>query len=173
MCLVCDGYSHEDAMQALDLQIRVHGWALVQVADETTSWCYTVGLAENHGHPELVLFDVKRESQHPLMSHLVRLVTSHGELPPAQLAQMGLRAAEVHEDHLCGDLFATWAIRYGEFPEPGDMLHVRLPEDAYCACHARAVRRLDLPGPLPPPPAVPAPNRAERRSQGRRRGRAA
>jgi hypothetical protein len=172
MCLICDGYSHEDAMQALDLQIRVHGWALVQVADETTSWCYTVGLAENHGHPELVLFDVKSETQHPLMSHLVRLVTSHGELPPVQLAHMGLRAAEVHEDHLCGDLFATWAIRYGEFPQPGDMIHVRLPDEAYCTCHAQTVRRLDLPGPLPPPPAVPAPNRAERRRKPPR-GRAA
>lgn len=156
-------------MQALDLQIRVHGWVLVQVADETTAWCYTVGLAENHGLPELVLLDVSTETQHPLISHLVELSISHGQLPADRLAAMGLRYADVHEDHLRGDLFGTWANRYGDFPKPGDMIHIRLPDEAYCTCHALTARRLDLPGPLPPPPAVNVPpNRAERRHRGRR-----
>lgn len=169
MCLECDGYSHEEAMQALDLQIRVHGWALVQVVDESTAWCYTIGLAENYGHPELVLFDVSTEIQHQLMTHLVDLVTSQGELPAARLAALGLRCGEVHEDHLSGDLFGMWANRYGALPRPGDMVHVRLPPEAYCACHGSAARRLDLSGPLPSPPAAHTQlNRAERRRRGRR-----
>lgn len=169
MCIECDGYSHDQAMQALDLQIRVHGWTLVQVEDGSTSWCYTVGLVENYGHPELVLFDVAIETQHPLMTRLVDLVASAGKLPPHRLAELGLRCANVHPDHLDGDLFGTWANRYGELPQQGDMIHVRLPASAYCACHAPQVRRLDLPGPLPPP-AHPVPNRAERRRARRDRG---
>jgi hypothetical protein len=169
MCLECDGYSHEEVMQALDLRIRVHGWTLVQVVDGTTTWCYTVGLVENHGHPELVLFDVRTESQQELMNQLVGLVIDQGELPPAVLAAMGLRVGDVHVDHLESDLFGTWANRYGELPRPGDMVHVRLPDSAYCPCHATSVRRLDLPGPLPAlATAHPAPNRAERRRRGHR-----
>lgn len=156
-------------MQALDLQIRVHGWVLVQVTGGSTAWCYTIGLLENFDHPELVLFDVDVQTQHRAMKPLVDLVTRHGELPAARLAALGLRCGEVHADHLGGDLFGAWANRYGEQPRPGDMIHVRLPQEAYCACHASTVRRLDLPGPLPPPPEVPARlNRAERRRQGHR-----
>ena len=169
MCLECDGYSHEEAMQALDLQIRVHGWTLVQVADGPDAWCYTIGLLENYGHPELVLFDVDTEVQHRLMTSLVGLVTDYGKLPPGDLADAGLSVGEVHTDHLLGDLFGRWIEYYDEFPEPGDMLHVRLPADAYCECHGSTARRLDLPGPLQPLPPAPAPpNRAERRRRGQR-----
>jgi hypothetical protein len=166
MCLECDGYSHEEVMQALDLRIRVHGWALVQVADAGTAWCYTVGLAENHGHPELVLFDISTDIQHQLMTHLVGVISAHGELPEARLTELGLSCGDVHEDHLRGDLFGTWANRYGEFPRPGDMIQIHLPAEAYCTCHATSVRRLDQPGPLPPLHAPP--NRAERRRRGHR-----
>ena len=51
MCLQCDGYSHEQSMLELDLLIQVHGWALVQVEGDVTSWSYTVGLTENYGIP--------------------------------------------------------------------------------------------------------------------------
>jgi len=94
-------------MQALDPQIRVHGWALVQVKDESTTWCYTVGLLEHFDHPELALIDVDLEFGSRLMTELVEGVTTRGVVSPWLLRREGLRCIEVHPDHLRGDLFGT------------------------------------------------------------------
>jgi hypothetical protein len=148
-------------MQAFDLQIRVHGWTLVQVAGEYESWCYTIGLVEHYHHPELVLIDVRSDVQHSVIKPLVELIVQHGELPPEPLAAEGLSCAPVHDDHLAGGLFAVWVEHYRRFPRAGDFIQVCLPADAYCECHAPSVRRLDVPGPLPAAPGLP--NRAARR----------
>lgn len=55
MCLQCDGYSHELAMRAFDLQIKIHGRVVVQVGDIDLAFSYTVGLVDNFGHPELTM----------------------------------------------------------------------------------------------------------------------
>lgn len=170
MCLECDGYSHEQAMQALDLQIRVRGWALVQVKDESTTWCYTVGLLEHYDHPELALIDVDLEIGSKLMTELVEGVTTRGVVSSWLLRREGLRCVEVHPDHLRGDLFGTWSNLYGSLMQRGDMLQVLLADDAYCECHVHLARRLDVSGSTPSPPR--SPNREERRRRARR-GRAA
>ena len=90
MCLQCDGYSHEEAMRALDLMIRTYGWALQQVNDVSTSWCYTVGLVENYQHPELVLMDVDPDVQGSLMTQLVEGITTCGELSEPLMRSMGV-----------------------------------------------------------------------------------
>lgn len=149
MCLECDGYSHEAAMQVLDLQIRAYSWALVQVIDDASSWCYTVGLVENFDHPEFVLMDVDPDLQSRLMREIVEGIATCGELSDQLLRTLGVRCVEVHQHHLRGALFGTWANRYGAFPQPGEMVQVLLPDAAYCDCHASSVRRLDLPGPIP------------------------
>jgi hypothetical protein len=138
MCLECDGYSHEEAMQALDLQIRVQGWALVQVKDQSTAWCYTVGLLEHYDHPELALFDVDLETGSRLMAELVEGVTTRGVVSPWLLRREGLRCVEVHPDHLRGHLFGTWSNLYGRLMQHGDMLQVLLPDDAYCEWISRS-----------------------------------
>ena len=171
MCLECDGYSHEEAMQALDLQIRVHGWALVQVKGDATSWCYTVGLIEHYGHAELTMIDVESGEAARLVTRLVDGITARGEVSGGLLRMLGLRCVEVHDDHLHGDLFGTWSNRYGRPLQPGEMVQVLLPDSAYCECHAPLVRRLDVPGATNRSPPR-SPNRAERRRQARR-GRAA
>lgn len=171
MCLQCDGYSYEEAMQALDLQIRVHGWVLQHVYDDHTgeSWSYTIGLVESYGHPELTMLDVKADEQDRVIRLLVDGIVTHGEMSPVTILAEGLEIVDVHPDHLVGDLFGTWGNRYGFPPPPGTMQQVLLPSSAFCPCHADAVTRLDKPGPLPPRYASQKrrPNRAERR---RRRG---
>jgi hypothetical protein len=172
MCLQCDGFSHEEVMQALDLQIRVHGWALVQVQGDDTAWSYTIGLVEHFGHPELTMIDVRLEYQSEVITNLVEGILANGELSRLSLLAERMKVVEVHPDHLCGDLFGRWASRYGAYPRPGSMLQILLPDDSFCECHIGAVRRLDRPGPmlpLPPlPPVRPALNRAERRRRDRR-----
>lgn len=165
MCLQCDGYSYEESMQALDLQIRVHGWVLQHVYDDHTgaSWSYTIGLVEQYGHPELTMLDVKPTEQQRVIRLLVDDVVTRGSVSPLTVLAEVLEIVDVHPDHLVGDLFATWGNRYGFPPPPGTMQQVLLPPSAFCPCHAVEVRRLDRPGPLPPRLAPPRPNRAQRR----------
>mgnify|MGYP002399403105 CR=1 FL=1 len=148
-------------MQAYDLIIRVHGWALVQVKDAGTAWCYTVGLTESYGHPELTIVDAELDHAARMITQLVEGIKSAGELSATTMRRFGVRCVEVHRDHLWGDLFGTWSNRYGCLLQPGEMLQVVLPADAYCECHRHQVRRLDRPAPPPAPP-----NRAERRRRG-------
>ena len=154
-------------MRGLDLKIRTYGWALVQVEEGSSSFAYTIGLVENYGHPELIAVDVDPLFQHALIKPLVDGIVARGRLPNDLLTLGGLRCVEVHADHLVSEFFGGWANRYGHLPRPGQALQVLLPHEAYCDCHANAVRRLDLPGPLPAAPKY-QPNRAERRRRNHR-----
>lgn len=84
MCLQCDGYSYEEVMQALDLQIRVQGWVLQHVHDDHTgaSWSYTIGLVEQYGHPELTMLDVKLDQQNRVIRRLVDDIVTRGSVSP-------------------------------------------------------------------------------------------
>ncbi|HQY85205.1 MAG TPA: DUF4262 domain-containing protein [Ilumatobacteraceae bacterium] len=165
MCLQCDGYSHESAMQALSLTISIHGWAVVQVGDDDSAFSYTIGLVERFGHPELIVVDVDRRYQHRLINELAQGIAASGRPALDRPSTRGVRCVEVHANHLHADYFGAWASRYGTLPQPGQVLQVLLPNSAYCECHAPAVRRLDRPDPTP---AAPAPlNRAERRRRAR------
>ena len=161
MCLQCDGYSHEAAMQALDLQIKIHGWVVVQVGDDDLAFSYTIGLVENFGHPELIVLDVARRHQQGLINELAEGIAANGRPALDRPSTRGVCCVEVHNNHLHGDHFGMWAARYGALPQPGQVLQVLLPDIAYCECHADAVRRLDRPDSTPP--AQPHLNRAQRR----------
>lgn len=153
-------------MRALELQIRVHGWALIQVDDGPTSWCYTVGLLENYDHPELTMVDVDLAFGSRLLRELVDDVTRTGRLSSSVLDRYGLECVTVHPEHLHGDLFGTWSNLYGAPLEPGDMVQVVLPDHAFCDCHVHAARRLDIIDAVEVPHR--GPNRAERRRRARR-----
>ena len=107
-------------MQALDLQIRVHGWALVQVHDDGTDWCYTIGLVERFGHPELCVIDAEVATSAQVIRQLVKGIVARGELP-AEHRLMGLQCVEVHRDHLRSFLFARWSEQYGHPMRQGEM----------------------------------------------------
>lgn len=157
-------------MQALDLQIRVHGWSLAQIDDDPAPFSYTVGLLESYGHPELVILDVGGSLQQTLLRRLVAGIAADGRLPTALLAATGVRCVEVHPDHLHAELFAAWVERYGRLPRRGEVLQVQLPDSSFCECHVNAVHRLERPASAQP--VRRAPTRAERRRRPRR-GRAA
>lgn len=159
-------------MQAFDLRIRVHGWALVQVQDDDTAWSYTIGLTESYGHPELTIVDADLGYGARLITQLVEGIKAGGALSATTLRRFDVHCVEVHQSHLRGDLFGMWSNRYGRYMQRGEMLQVVLPKEAYCDCHRHQVRRLDRLGPIPPPrlPELPhaPPNRAERRRRGGR-----
>jgi len=165
MCIECDGYSHEAAMQALDLQIRIHGWVVVQVSDDDNAFSYTIGLVENFHHPELIVADVDRRYQHELINELAKGIATNGRPALDRPSTRGVSCVGVHPNHLRGDYFGMWASRYGELPQPGQVLQVLLPDRFFCECHASVVLRLDRPDSTPP--VGPTLNRAQRRRRSR------
>lgn len=160
MCLQCDGYSYEQAMLELDLLIRVHGWALVQVEGDVTSWSYTIGLTENYGHPELTMAAVRLELQSAVIHRLVDDIVETGQLDLDLVAERELEIVEVHPLRFVQDWFGTWSNHYERPPTPGGFLQIVPPASWFCEDHASATPRLDRPG------ADPDGNRATRRRRG-------
>ncbi|MEQ8719527.1 MAG: DUF4262 domain-containing protein [Acidimicrobiales bacterium] len=169
MCRICDGYSDEELTRELDLAIRVHGFTRVGVENpDGTGWTYTIGLAENCGQPDLVCIDVEPDFQQRLVQAIAATVVETGSPPDARsLAQLDVELVQVHPRHLDGDLVNLWAERYRRRPGEGDFLQVLPGSSHFCACHARAARRLDDPRPV----TTPGPNRAQRRARDRNSGR--
>ncbi len=149
MCLQCDGYSYEQSMLELDLLIQVHGWALVQVEGDVTSWSYTVGLTENYGHPELAMTTVRLELQSAVIHRLVDDIVETGHLDLDLVAERELELVEVHPTYFIQEWFGTWSNHYERPPAPGGFLQIVPPASWFCDSHASATPRLDRPGHTP------------------------
>lgn len=160
MCMMCDGFSYEEAMRSIDLSIRIHGWHLTMV-DAPMPWCYTIGLTETFGHSELVVVDIEIADEERLVRWAVGMIERDGSLDSAELTRRQVEVVPVHDRHLRGEWFATWANHYGETPPTGSFLQVVPPPDWFCECHQHLTRRLDRPD------GRPLANRAARRRQQR------
>jgi hypothetical protein len=161
MCLQCDGYSFEQTMLALDLTIRTYGWQLTQVTD-AMPWSYTIGLTESYGHPELMIYGVKLDTQDMVIRKIVSSIETTGRVDQPFLDREGVELVEVHPNHLAGDWFGTWSNFYERTPPPGSFLQIVPPPDWFCSCHQHSIARFDQPGP------IRIGNRADRRRRGRR-----
>ena len=136
-------------MLELDLLIQVHGWALVQVEGDVTSWSYTIGLTENYGHPELTMAAVRLELQSAVIHRLVDDIVETGQLDLDLVAERELEIVEVHPLRFVQDWFGTWSNRYERQPAPGGFLQIVPPASWFCDSHASATPRLDRPGHAP------------------------
>ena len=134
-------------MAAVDLHVRVHGWALIPVGDESDArrpWAYTVGLTETFGHPDLIVTDIRRESAVELIRRAVGWIDD-GQLDPVELERAHVRAVQVHRAQLVRDWFAVWSRRAGRPPAPGEFLQLLPPPEWLCPCHRSGMTRLDRP----------------------------
>lgn len=148
MCLICDGYSEEQVMGAVDMHIRIHGYHL-QLVEDDRPWAYTVGLTETFDHPELVVVGVELRSAEELIRIAVDVLKAGCDLDRG-LAQHGAHTAVVHERYLDGEWFGNWMRRYdGELPPPGSFLQIVPPADWFCDCHRDSCPRLDAPDQAP------------------------
>lgn len=147
MCMICDGYSYEDADRWLDLTIRVHGFAMQQVEgdEKVDPWTYTIGLAESFGRPDLILLDGEPARQGRLLKAIVEDSRARGTFDEAALAAEDIELVPVHPTHTAGNLVATWANRYQRTPRQGEFLQVVLGKSYFCECCYPKVRRLDRP----------------------------
>ena len=150
----------EDAMRSVDLAIRIHGWHLTLV-EASMPWCYTIGLMETHGHPELVVVDLKRDAAVELTRWAASIIERDGRLGEAMLERRQVEAVTVHDQQLTGDRFAMWANHYETMPPSGAFLQLIPPPDWFCGLHQNTTSRLDQAD------GAPVANRATRRHRGK------
>ncbi|MCP3937537.1 MAG: DUF4262 domain-containing protein [Actinomycetia bacterium] len=147
MCTRCDGYGFDDHKQKIDLTVRVHGFAIQQVAAEgrRPSWAYSVGLGESFDLPDLLCVDIEDETQASLISDIGSRVRSLGSYDESYLDHRDVELIPVHPSHLRGGLVAVWSDRYDRLPRAGEFLQVVPGPSWFCDCHAHSMRRLDSP----------------------------
>ncbi len=177
MCMMCDGFSADDAIALEHATMLEYGYVVIGVTDpeprgDAAPWAYTIGLGELD-HPELIVAGVEIDAAKELLGivaaevldgHEFRAGDTFGD-PPSQI-----RIDRVHEVQYDLDTFAVWHAMHARGLLHATDLHalqVFAPASWLCECHrdaepvlsdARArvgVRRL--------------PNRAERRRRRRLR----
>ena len=65
--------------------IEKYGWQYQYVFDENEenpSFSYTIGLEESYSHPEIMIFGLKREQMHNILSDLVRDIKEGRKFEP-------------------------------------------------------------------------------------------
>lgn len=126
------------------MAILVTGFA-VQVVEPgagVEGWCYSVGLLETVGHPDLVVIDMEPETQQELLGMLGRAIVA-GESVTELLEAIDVELVPVHPKNLDGDLLVSWWRRNGRHPKEGEFLQALPGASWFCSCHANHCRRLD------------------------------
>ena len=144
MCLRCDGYSEDDVLRAIDLNVRVHGFHICAVED-ARPWTYTIGVLQTTGHPDLVVTDIESRQAGRLLWWIYERIDESGRLDAAELTENGIRIVPVHRAQPHDELFGTWIQHYGRDPQIGEILQVLPPPEWTCPTHRHAMTRLDRP----------------------------
>jgi hypothetical protein len=145
MCLRCDGYSEDDVLRAIDLNVRVHGFSMTYV-EGSRPWTYTIGVTESKGHPDLVITDMEGPSAAPMLRWLYEQIDPADGIDSAAVAAAGVGLVRLDARYLTGYWFGDWVRRYGRLPRVGEFLQVLPPGHVFCLNHRHADRRLDRPG---------------------------
>jgi hypothetical protein len=186
MCEICDGASYEDVLSNIQDRVLRHGWSTtgVTASPDNPSWSYTIGLAANFDHPELVVVGVDVNEAAFGLSQLGTRIAAGERFDlwsVVDVAGVSVRFGGVHPAHFEQGTFAMWFAHHtttGRVP-PARALQLVLPDELRCPDCLELNRCLNDPTPigphLVPACASPAarPNRAARpraeRSSGRGR----
>jgi len=176
MCLMCDGFGHDDVMALYGAHIAEYGFTVVAVTaarpeDEGVEWAYTIDLLDAAGHPELVVAGPDAASGGHLLQALGREILagerySIGDVlgdPPAVL-RFGPVDAVQHDLGTFADWYSAQVAGHIRAPRL-EVLQVFAPDTWFCACHRG--HQPDLADPHTRLDARPVPNRAMRRSRAR------
>jgi hypothetical protein len=180
MCFICDGGTEQDLLDQTHARIAEHGFTMMMVGDDRSSWAYSIGLLENFGHPELVVTGLDATSASAVITGLAERIRDGERFTAASpdTTYMGwpVRFGEVHQSQWRHGRFAMWCAYYGhrgELPANPDAVQllwandddVFPPDRDFCAAHRNcqpvlsvaATRDVNLP-----------PRRSQRRKKKRR-----
>lgn len=153
MCKMCDGATLDDCLIDIDLAIAQYGWAIeaIEPGPGTPTWAYTIGLAGQHGHPELLVADLDPERAAMLLNQAAEFVRDGDRLYGGEfltLDAVTVELIDVHPDHFHRwSTFNMWWNYYAAGGSPSAeprALQLRLPDDRFCPSHRQP--RLDQPG---------------------------
>ena len=111
MCMMCEGASRDEFQFHLHGLIQSHGWAVIPVVADRVdrSWAYTIGLAGNFEHPELVVAGLAPEPAGRLLNSIGGLVRDGVELRAGEgIVGTGfkkMRLEKVHDQHSQSGLY--------------------------------------------------------------------
>ncbi len=119
MCVICDGWTYEEALDDLHHRVERFGWAL-QGVEAPRPWTYTVGLAERFHHPELVMAGVDISAAMRALNALGTMIATGERLRPGRVgvtvAETEVAFGSVHPVHLSAGLVGMWEEYYGRRP---------------------------------------------------------
>src|SRR5947209_6271559 len=125
MCLICDGFTHEEAHSGEFVRIAMYGFTMIAVGGSPT-WTYTIGLLQSFGHPELVMTGLSPGDSADLITAVVELIREGAVFdaasPPLTVCSCTEVAfGDVHEEQWLQGRFDGWLGYYdwlgGELPE--------------------------------------------------------
>ena len=170
MCLMCEGYTEEQMIEAWAEQVRTDGSMTLGV-DAGLGWVYTIGLRWNFDHPELIVTHPDIDKGADLVRHAVDEIRAGRRfgISDRWTTSCGIPASfgPVHHANLGREWFARWpqiATACGQATTSLRALQVFVVSCGCVGCEAQ------LPLDRPRRPGSPAP-RSRRRSSDRRRHR--
>lgn len=155
MCMMCEGATREQVVDHHAKSVERHGWSVVAVdgTQWTPGWCYTIGLTETFGHPELAVVMCDDRQARRSLTRMVGRVAAGERLVSGYQELSGIGAVacrEVAPEQLAGGLIALWpgvADRLAWSMVVPDVLQVDLPF-LLCARHKRTDWDLSLDAPV-------------------------
>lgn len=114
----------------------------VDAPDGEISWSYTIGLASNYQHPELVVVGLAAGQSGQILNELGSRVRDGTQLRPRRSEWLSdgtsVELVPVHPRHFETDVFARWVDYYAspghEMPTP-EALEVVVPDQWFCSSH--------------------------------------
>lgn len=174
MCDICNGMSFDEQFENIEEKIEEYGFTLmgVEAGPEHPPWIYTIGLVENHEHPELWMRDLSLDVAYELTDVIARRVAAGEQFAPGDdvfVDGLCVHVRPVGDELWNGNRFAMWHQYYGEW---ADVIAPAAPSalELYpCLRHSppEPPRRPNDAMRMPPR----GPNRATRRQLRRRRHR--
>jgi hypothetical protein len=156
MCELCDGKTIDQLHDRLRAAIRTIGWSVQAVESGMPGgdWAYTIGLAENYDHAELVIVGQRPTRAAAMLNAMASMVANGERLGAGELVGLNsgedehvFRLVDVHPGHVERGLVNSWFNYYAEHDDPPPLVvrQAAMFDPRYCECHQPTKNGLDNP----------------------------
>lgn len=149
MCIMCEGATLDEVLFNIDSQIERNGW-FGQYVTADPPWAYTIGLASEVAHPELIVVGLESDLSYSVLSEATARVFDGEQFyagEQLELHDATFELLDVHSDHFGRyDTFNMWCNYYGAVGSPDARPRALQLRHTGIACDVHAQPRLDEKG---------------------------